>query len=235
MGMIPEVILLDTCNKALKILRDDFNANQTAGTPERSLLYVLMYSLDLGTYNLYDNARQLIVTTPENPKHINAITLSFDKNSGKSPHLYITLPSESAINNSIGIGEGDYPELVYDDQYKKQFNRRYLCTYHLVVVAENRNETLILYHLFKNMLVACTNHMAMNGIENLKIGGQDLQNGLLPPDLLFRKAITLSFEYEQQIPELFIRNIYSKILLYWKPEGAITRQGPIVIDADDSF
>lgn len=237
---IPETILLDTCNKALKILRDDYAANIAQGTEERSLLYTLMFSLDLGTYNLYDNAKALIITTPENPKHIDVISLSFDRNQGKSPHLYITLPSESTINNSIGIGEGDFPEIFYDnspepDQFRKQFNRRYLSTYHLVIVAENRNETLILYHLFKNMLVACTNHLAMNGVEMLKIGGQDLQSGLTPPDILFRKAITLSFEYEQQIPELFIRNIYSKILLYWKPEGAVTRQGPIVIDADDSF
>lgn len=237
--VIPDITLLDTCNKLLRIIRDDYHSNITANTESRSLLYTLFHALTLDKYDVYDNIKKIIITTPENPKHIDYVTLSFDQNSNKTPHLYLTLPSESTINNSLGIGEGDQNELVYDNfpqqsEYRKQFNRRYLTTYYLVIVSENRNENLILYHLFKNLLVSCTNHLHLSGLQNLKIGGQDLKINTGIPDKIFMKAITLSFEYEQQVPELVVKNIYHKLQIYWKPEGAITAEGPIEIDSDDS-
>lgn len=237
--VIPDIIILDTVNKCLQILRDDYNSNIANGTEDRSLLYILFNALTLGRYDFYENIKSLIITTPENPRHIFA-TESYDQNVNKTPHIYVTLPSESTKNNSMGIGEGDYDEIVYDnpspeqDQYRKQYNRRYFCTYLVVIIAENRNESLVLYHLIKNMMVTCTNHFHMEGIQNLTIGGQDLKMDTSTIDRIFKKGITLNFEYEQQVPDIFIKGIYNKLLLYWKPEGAITRQGPITITSDDS-
>jgi hypothetical protein len=239
--VIPDITLLDTCNKILTVIRNDYEINRLAGTEERSLLYILFYSLTLGRYGLYDNVKQMLITTPSDPKHIDVVTLSYDQNTSKVPALYLTLPSESTgRGNSLGIGQGDYDEVVFNNDYPEQderralFNRRYNCTYQLVIVSDNRNEAMVLYHLFKNMLVTCTNHLALSGIENLRIGGQDLNIQTSLPDKVFLKAITLNFEYEQQVPEMIVKRIYDRLLLYWKPEGAEVRQGPIVIDSDDS-
>lgn len=238
--IIPDVVLLDTCNKILNIIRSDYNSNVAAGTESRSLLYILFNGLQLGKYNIYENVKASIITTPEDPKHIDAVTLSFNKDSKKTPYVYLTLPSENTNGNSLGIGEGDYDEVIYNnaypgqDQYRKQYNRRYNTTYYLVIGSENSNDVMVLYHLFKNMLVTSTNHLALSGIENLSIGGQDLRINTAMPDSVFTRAITLSFQYEQQVPEISIKLIYDRLLLYWKPEGADVRQGPIVIDSDDS-
>jgi hypothetical protein len=237
--VIPDVVLLDCVNRLLNVIRSDYRTNVAASTESRSILYTLFNSLGLGDYDLYENVVQLIITTKENPKHIDSATLNFDLNSNRTPHIYITLPSESTVHNSLGIGQGDQDEVLIDnedgqDQYRSLFNRRYLCTYQVVIMAENRNETLVLYHLFKNLLVASTNHLHLKGLQNLKIGGQDLILRDIPIDRVYRKAITLNFEYEQQVPELLAKTIYQKLQLYWKPEGAEGRQGPIEIVGDES-
>jgi hypothetical protein len=238
--VIPDVVLLDTVNRLLNTVRSDYRANTIANTPQLSILYILFNSLGLGGYILYDNVVKLIVTTPEDPKHIKDATLNFDMNSNGAPHIYITLPSENTANNSIGIGQGDQDEMVINadggqPEYMSFFNRRYACTYQIVIMAENRNESLVLYHLFKNLLVAATNHLHMKGLQNLRIGGQDLILRDVPVDRTYRKAITLSFEYEQQVPELLVRTVFKKLQIYWKPEGADDSQGPIEVDASDSF
>lgn len=237
--VIPDVVLLDCVNKLLNTIRSDYRANITSSTEDQSILYTLFFSLELGDYKLYENVKKIIITTREDPKHIDSATLSFDLNSNKSPHIYITLPSESTVNNSLGIGQGDQDEIIISnpdgqDQYRGQFNRRYLCTYQVVIVSENRNEALVLYHLFKNLLVAATNHLHLKGLQNLKIGGQDIILRDIPVDRNYRKAITLTFEYEQQIPDFLVKTVFNKLKLYWKPEGAEDRQGPIDIDGDES-
>jgi hypothetical protein len=243
---IPDIHILETCNKILTILRDDYNQNILNSTESNSLLYILFNSLALGRYDFYENVKSLIVTTPENPKHIDTITTSFDHNHNKVPHIFLTLPAESTSNNSIGIGEGDYDEIIINndfpeqDEYRKQFNRRYICTYYLVIVTENRGASLVLYHLFKNMLVACTNHLHLiGGLQNLKIGGQDIRMDNQVPDKVFTKAVTLNFEYEQSVPEILVKGIYDRLLLYTQVKAnpdiyEVTRTGPIDIDSDDS-
>lgn len=231
--IIPELVLIDTLNKLLAIVRDDYATNVISSTEEDSYLYMLFNGLVLDSYDMYENAKKVIITNTEDPNHIAAVTLAFNRNSGSAPAIVLNTPGESTNNNSLSIGEGDFDEIIVGGEYRKQFNRRWLATYSLMFVGENKVAIIILYHLFKSLLVSAMNHLAVVGIENLKIGGQDLNINISAPDSLFMKNITLNFEYEQRVPEFGQRLIINRLLLYWKPEGAVTRSGPLIIDADD--
>lgn len=211
--LIPEIVLVSTVNKALNIVRNNYNDMVAAGHEERSLLYLLYNGIAWGNYNYYDNAKSLLITTPENPKHLE-IRPSFDSNRAIAPSLYLSLASDIPNVNSLSIGEGDQEEVVFNnipseqDQYVKQYRRGFSTTYRLMIVTENRTEMSILYNMLRAILISCTNHLAIEGIDNLKIGGQDLVLNPMPPDKVFMRAITLEFHYEVVVPTIFIKDIF---------------------------
>lgn len=243
--VIPDQILVDTLNTCLDIIRDDYNSVLGTGKQNESLLYLLLYNTSIGKYNFLREAVKIFVTTPEKdgPKHME-VKLSYDHTSEQAmPGIFVSLPSENTVNNSIGIGEGDQEELIMprnaseQDEYRAQYMRRYLATYHIIIVCENRNEMLVIYHVMKSMITACINHLSIgqNSLSNIKIGGQDLIRLPGIPDRAFKRAITLSFEYEQVVPSLVIKKVYRKLRLFWKPEGATTASGPIEVEVDDEL
>lgn len=234
--VIPDLVIVDSLNIGLNVLRQDYAARVAAGQENRSALYLLFNGLSTGKYNLFDNIKKLIITTPQDPNHIEVVS-SFQSLAGKSPAVYVSMPSESDKNNSIGIGEGAAPEIVFDngtgvqDEYKKQYMRRYNTNYYVVVVANNRNDMAILYTLFKYLIVILTAHLAFEGIENLKIGGQDLQMNDSTGIKMFQRGIVLNFEYSQLAPELAFDTIYQKVRLFWKMDGSEVAKGPIEFEA----
>jgi len=234
--LVPDIVICNTINLALDAIRVDYRSRVDLNQEDQSILYLLFYGQSLGNYNLYLNTIKLVDTTAQDlGKHIEA-KLGYDHSSSQSPAIYVTLPSENDRNNSSSIGEGDQDELVLgsnEDEYRTQFTRRYSSTYNIIIVCENKNEMSALYNLIKELLVTCTNHLMMKGIENIKIGGQDIQFVQMQ-DKMFRRAITLNFEYEQSVPELVVKTIYSKLRLSWQPQGSDQPVGSIEITTDDS-
>jgi len=237
--VIPDIILVDTLNLALNAIRTDYANKLIEGRVDESLLYLLLNGNSIGNYNLLENAIKIFITTPQNPKHFD-VKGSFDHNSPSAPQVYVTLPSENSKDDELSIGEGANDELIYPrdseaDQYRKQYMRRWIATYNVVIVCDNKNEMAVIYNVFKSLIIACIEHFSFEGLNNMKIGGQDLRMRDNIPDKTFHRAITISFEYEQVAPSLFIKSIFRTIRLYWKPEGAVTAQGPIEISTIDDL
>jgi hypothetical protein len=237
--LIPEIELVNTLNAVLKVLREDYINYEANGQPTRSLLFQMLGNVALGQYDYFQNAKNIILTTPESPKHIE-VKLSFDQNAQQiAPSIWVALPSENNRNNSLNVGEGNYEETLFNnspdqDEYKKVLSYRWSTTYQIVICSKNKNETTILYHLLKAMMVACITHLEHEGFSNMKIGGGDVKLVSLP-DAFYTKAITLNFEYEQKIPSIFNGLVYRTLRLYWKPEGAEVADGPIEITVNNDI
>lgn len=214
--IIPDIIIVNTLNNVLNIIRDNHNDAIDAGNEDRSLLYILFNDLSLGKYDLYDNVQDLLITTPSDPKHLD-VKLAYSHNtSDPTASIYVALASDSNKNDSIGIGEGNQDELVFENdsgqnEYVKQYNKRFTTTYQVIIVGENKNQISVLYNLFRAMIIACQNHFELEGLLNFKIGGQDIRLQTAVPDRIFSRAITLNFEYEVTTPEIFIQSIFSQI------------------------
>lgn len=238
--VIPDAVIVNTLNLGLNAIRSDYRDRVDEGQEERSFLYEVLSGKSLGKYDFYANAKEILITFPEDNKHID-VKLSHDHNTTrKEPIVYVTLPSENSKNDSLSIGEGDQSEILYDngdgeqDEYKKQYNRRYNCVYQVIIVCENRNEMLILYHVLKALLISCINHFNFEGLQNMKIGGGSLGIQTEAPDKAFVRALTLNFEYETLVPEIAWRSVYQKLRLYWSVDDTAP-QGPITFDSEDSF
>lgn len=234
--LVPDIIICNTINNALNVVRTDYLNRVAAQQEERSILYQLFYGQTIGTYDMYANIKQLVITDNESPKFLEA-KLSYDHNSTSvSPAIYVTLAAESASNNVLSIGEGDQDEVDFtntppmQDEYFKVFRRRYATTYNIVVISENKNEGAVLYNLIKELMVTCITHFEMEGLSNMKIGGQDIRINNAVLDRLFQRSVTLNFEYEQTVPELVVHSVFTKLRLFWQPEGADVPVGGIDID-----
>lgn len=237
--IIPDILLINTLNTALTAVRNDYIERVQAGQLTRSFLYLSFKNLQLGNYVVFDNVKKMIITTPQDPNHLE-VKGSYDKNiNHKNGFVYVTLGSESDKNNSISIGQGDNDPLEFNnspegtDEIKNLYMRRFSTTYYVMIGGENKNQVVVLYNLFKSILTIANNHLELEGLSNIKIGGQDIRNNTDIPDDIFMRPISVSFEYEEVVPELAFTEIIGKIRLYWLPEGATTRQGPIEVSVED--
>lgn len=236
---LPENLICDTVNAILHLLRADYTNKIAEGREEENLLYLMLHGQSLGKIDIYKDAIKIFITTAERPKHFDC-KLDYDKTSTKSPQIYISQGAENAGNNAINMGEGGQDELIFarndePDQYRVQFTRRYATAQYLMIVCENRMEMQIIYNVLKAMIVACMNHLALKGISNLKLNGQELKMRGEIPDTLFQKAIVMNFEYDQVAPSIVLERVYRDIKLYWKFSDAEERRGPIDISVSDDL
>jgi hypothetical protein len=215
--IIPDSILADTLKNGLDAFRKDFKNAVLAGNEQKSLLYIMYNGLALGKYIMYDNLKKLICNTPEDPNYIE-VKLSYDHDSKRPISIHISLPSESDRTNSLQIGEGDYPEFVTDtnndgfgDTWRAQFGRRFSATYHIVIMADNKNEVIAIYSIIKMILISCINHLELSGLLNIKLGGGDVRLNESAPERRFIRPITISFEYETVAPELLVNTIINQL------------------------
>jgi len=236
--ILPDFILIKALNLALVALRNDYKNNVLAGTEDRSVLKLMFQNVEpLGNYDVFTQAKALIDTTAESPKHLLVVS-SLDANFNKGPFVYVTLGADGDRNNSIDQGIGDNAPLVFNNndgtQSSKQvFQRRFAATYHVVIGSQNKEEVVVLYTVFQALLMVLTSHVAFEGLLNVKYGGQDVRVDLGVPDKVVTRVITINFEYEQSVPEFAFTTIATKILLYWQAQGAQVPSGPIVIEGSD--
>lgn len=238
--IIPDIIICNYINSTLNIVRQNWITMKGLNKESSSLLYLIFGGGKIGTYDLYKNAQTIFITQPGDPKHLEA-KLSFDHNTtATAPAIVVSLSSENDKNNEISIGEGSREELEDDlaQQYRKVFVRRYATTYSVIVLSENKNEGALIYNLLKLLITASITSLVLEGIENIKIGGQDIRLQTAVVDRLFQRAVTVNFEYEQDVPELVVNNIYRELQLSYQitDQNGITSDpvGPIFISTDES-
>lgn len=196
--VMPDIIIQDTLNSVLQFLRDDYNDNGAA----RSFLYRLFKDWKLDRYGLFEQAKSLIVTTDEDPKHIR-VQMAYNRDKADIPQVFVNLSGENSANNGLGFDQGFISETVFNGEYIVNYNRRFKTTYNIGCVSQNRTETILLYYLIRAMLISANNHLQLSGLSNPIIGGQDVRMSQDIAEYVFMRVIGLSFEYEQTIPDMF--------------------------------
>lgn len=224
-SVVPDIILLDALQKGIVAVRLNYNAvmNGGSGIPGDTFLGIIFKNLpSVENFNVYDTAVKLLITTPENPRHL-FVKLSYDMNSSKYPSVHITMPSESDQYNVLGIGEGNESELFdsVTNTWSPQFVRSFNTTYQIVIMSDNKNEVAVLYHFFKSLLIALYDHLHQKGINNLKMSGGDVSYSPNVPDRTFIRNIGLNFIYETSSTQLNVNPVIDDIVV------------TLVLDEDD--
>ena len=209
---IPEIILLNTIKTALTYIRTDYNNNLADET--KSILYRLLNTQEIQRYKLYDQSKAVFITDVDEPRFLD-VNLFFNSTRAHIPTIHITLPSETTVNNTLGIGEG-YRDDIFDSTlgtYRNVYNRRFRASYNLVITSDNTNEVVLIYNTMRSILISLINHLNLSGLEKIDLGGRDIQiNTTLVPTNIFMRSISLDFEYNVGAVDLFDHKIFNSIL-----------------------
>lgn len=203
MIVIPDIIILQSIKSVLKKIRDDYNVN--IATPEKSILFKLLNGNNLQRFKMFEEAVKIIMTTENDPRHLDA-NLYFNAKRASIPTLHITLSSENLTNNALGQSLG-YQDTLYSQDltnFQDVWNRRFSANYSLIITSDNMNEVILLYNLWKSILISITYHLNLSGLENIKLSGGNIQiNSNLVPENIFSRSIGINFEYDTKAIDLF--------------------------------
>ena len=194
---VPENILFKTLESILRFLRQDLEQNES--TPQESFLFKICgdeKGAD-GRFSYFKEAKKIFTYKVDDPKFLE-LTLMFNMQSIKPNTINISHSGESQGQGSIGQDTNSYGVYINtDDSYQDTFGDRFNATYLLTIVTENTNETIIIYHIIKTMLIAFKAHFTFMGLANIKLGGQDIQikSEHVPP-YMNQKVITFGCEYQ---------------------------------------
>ena len=215
----PEIVLLTSIQSVLNYIRKDFKDNSSQET--KTLLYKILVGNQLQRYNLFTEAKKVIITNEGDPRHL-TINLFYNANVKGVPTIHITSPSEQTINNTIGIGEGlreseftDPDEDISEDTlstYRRVFNRRFKASYNLVITSDNTNEIVLLYHFIRSILISLVDHLNFSGLQNIDFGGSDLNQNYNIPAGIYAKSISITFQYDVGAIELADTEMLSDVI-----------------------
>lgn len=196
--LLPELILKDAIDKALNFARQDY-ANTT--DKNKSWLALCFKDLIIDDYDFFQQVVGIICTDVDNPRHFKG-DLMFNAKKNNLPSFHITLPAESPTDNSLGIGEVEENNLQQSDGFRQVFSRRIQTNYNVVVVSDNTQEVIVLYHLMRTMLIALLPHLHLSGLVNVTFAGQDINPYRDLAPTLYMRAISLGVQYETYSPSL---------------------------------
>lgn len=199
---IPELVIKRTTDGVLSRLSDDISRT-TASNKTESILYKILGDAKCDKFVYYDQAVSLFRKRTGNVRQIKT-KLAYDGDVSSPPLIYITTGSDNF--NMAGIGRIDN-DISQDGD--KRFNRmtycRFASTSNIVIVSDQMEEVLLIYHVLRAMLLAAVDTLSLGGIDNCKMGGADVSlDDELVPKNVFMRAMSLSFEYDVRVPSLII-------------------------------
>ena len=200
--LMPEIVLYNTINSILDIVRSDFNNNQLQDT----ILFHYFGKTECGdnvnweTFNYLEQAKELFVN-----KNKIQVNLGYNMSVSDIACIHIMLPSETGQPLGIGADENyiGYQENKHSDTMQAIFTEMFDATYNLIITSESTMEVLLIYNFLKASFISLYTHIELSGLRLPKISGQDiqLQNDLVPPHI-FHRSLGLNFKYEVHVPDI---------------------------------
>lgn len=202
-NIVPEILIYDVLQGILTYLRADIKAKPTL---EDTILYSILQDINLVKYNYIKEAGELFSRDSEHPKHVD-VRLFFDAKRATLPTMHITLANESpGPINSIGISED---EIVYENDYPDDetstiYGRSFDTSLTIICTSSSHQEVLLMYYVMRASIIAAFNSFELQGFQNMKISGRDLQiRDDLVPNAIFSRGITISGFYETRVRDFF--------------------------------
>lgn len=198
--LLPEVVIYNTLESIVKLLREDLAENREDGT----ILYELFgvdedgKPLKMNAYKFFQQAKKIIQT----PENLN-VTFGYNQETAKQVSLAILLPGEQGGSN-IGGNEGYQTLDLANGMTQEQFTTMYDCTYQVLISGYNSAEVNLVYNILKSMLLMVYEHLEFMGLRIPVISGNDvvMQDDITPVPV-WHKALNLTFKYELTVPKLF--------------------------------
>lgn len=217
--IIPEYVLLKTVQNILTFIRTDY---ENATDKDKSYLRRILKYNALERYDTVKQAEAVFIQESDNPRFLEA-DLMFNVHRDGAPSIHITLPAENTQNGGNGMGTDErYRDSIIetDDEenvigVRTVFTRRFTATYNVVITSDNSNEVTLIYHVMRSLLISSIPSMHLAGLENVRLGGQDVT--INSQQKVFIKAISIYLEYEASAPNLFTDPVFHNIFFTGTP------------------
>lgn len=209
----PELIIYNTINVGLKIVRQNYADNLQNNTVNNSWLYLLLNGKSLQKYNWFNQAVSVICSDRTDPRYFE-IDIAYNVKQEKQLSCFMNLSQDSTGQDSMSNGESDRIIELSEDNFLKIYERRFNGNISFYIYSDNHNETFMLYHIIRSIFISLNAHMEILGIRNIKYSGSDIaQYPDFIPKTMFYRNLSLSFNYVSSVPELKINN-YVKELMF---------------------
>lgn len=226
--LVPDVALFSILTTALDFIKSDYNYQVTNFQDEKlSYLYYLTNSINMQRVDVFKEAKSIFLNDDPTSKKRITINLGWPQTIKEGTNVTITHPGEQYSQNALGVDESPYvyEEFVYSEStnpedkeitnnYRYSYGRRYQTNYKLIITGLSTNEILIVYNIFKSILISFdgTGHLNYMGFQNVKITGQDME---IRSDIIknkWAKSINITFEYEFRVPDTNRLNYWNGII-----------------------
>lgn len=223
--IIPEVILYNTLNGILAVIREDYSqaANKT-----KTILHSLLDrddnddQLSIESYNYLKQGVHIFTQTPASQRQIKAF-IGYNPAVAGLPSLHILLPSESDMPSGISheydtyeqAENGSFGITNYDDAtdtLTKSITYNNTATYNVMITSDNSSEVVLIYHVLKACFSMFEGELGVRGLMNIRIGGGDIsmQSDLVPANI-FHRNMSISFEYANEIKKPYSKQAINKL------------------------
>jgi len=213
----PELIIYNTINVGLKIIRHNYAENLLNNSVNKSWLYLLLNSKALQKYDWFNQAVSVICNDPTDPRYL-TIDITYNVKQEKQLSCFMNLSQDSSGQDTMSNGESDQIIEISETTFLKVFERRFNGSISFYIYSDNSNETFMLYHIIRSVFIALNAHMEILGIRNIKYSGADIAQypDFIPKNMFYRN-LTLSFNYLSSVPEMKINNFAREFMFIGTP------------------
>lgn len=216
--LMPELVIHKVIESTFKTVKDSYLADTTIDKSDNLLYYFFKkdengFDVKFKTMDYYNQAVELFTIRKIE------VNMGYNMEVADIPNIHILLPNETSRPLGIGADE-NYQEPIYIERLVGEetvtdvqplFTQTFDTNYNLMITSPNVFEVLLIYNLLKMGFLSLHEHIELQGLRTMKIGGQDIQiQSDLVPTHIFHRNLTLSFFYEMESPrhfkELLIRN-----------------------------
>lgn len=201
----PDIILFTFFNMITEDVSIDLNKSIQEGDEKKSWLYKLLGNYRIQRYSFFEQSKDVFLRKEGDEKKI-FIDITYNKKKNGPTNLFLSLGNENYSSNNISVDESVSYESG-DESFVSTFSRRFDRVMSLYIYCQNSNETILLYEVYKSLIITYTQHLEMLGLRNITVSGQDISEypDFLPKDFFFR-VLTIKFNYETLAYDLEVKN-----------------------------
>lgn len=201
--LIPEHGLVQGLIDIIAYVKADLDAN--SGDETKSMLYRMFGGVVFENLDYYEQIKKIITDSQKTQKEKRKlkITMGYDFNNNQYPTIAVILPMEqdSPINNTFAGGEDIRDDV--DGSLTEQNQQNYSTEYGYLIISDNPNEVILLYHFVKACLVGFVDTFQQKyHFENIRTSGKDYISRMdipIPPNA-FARVISMHFHYTMETP-----------------------------------
>lgn len=183
----------------------DLKYYEDINVEQESFLYRLFGDYKLQRYEFYKESKIVFSRKTDDPRKI-FVDITYNKKKNGPVNLFLSLGSESYADNVLSVDEKQ--TLNSTDESVDIYSRRFDRSMSLYIYTDNSNETILLYEVYKSLLISYTQELDLLGLKNMVVSGQDISEypDFLPKDFFFR-VLSIKFNYETSSSSLRVNKL----------------------------